>query len=221
MREYDEEPVYGLPALLPAGERVLWQGSPCTMALAQSAFGIRWVAGYFVLLALYKVAGALSAGSTLGELVSVVAWTAVPGAMAVGILCLLARAYALGTIYTITNRRVVIRSGLALTTAIDLPLSIIDAAELRSRHDGTGDLVLRTRASERPSWIMLWPNARPLRWRHPEPMLRVIPEANLVASLLARALRADAEGELASEPLALAPSGDARPAGGALAPATA
>lgn len=223
MREYDDEPIYGLPALLPAGEKILWQGSPCMMGMARSAFGVRWVIGYFILLALYKVSGALSSGTSLGDLAGIVLWTAVPGALAVGVLCLLARAYAVTTIYTITDRRVVVRAGLALTTAIDLPLSVIDSAELRSHHDGTGDLVLRTRGNERPSWIMLWPNVRPLRWRHPEPMLRVIPEATLVASLLARALRADAEAPQA-EPLNTADGGrsgasDGHRGGGSFTPA--
>ncbi|MEE4298596.1 MAG: hypothetical protein V2J24_04045, partial [Pseudomonadales bacterium] len=105
------------------------------------------------------------------------------------------------------NHRLVIRTGLALTAAVDIPFSVIDGAALKSYRDGTGDIVIQTRPGHRASWIMLWPNTRPWRWRQPEAMLRVIPEASLVASLLTRELRREARME---EGVEAAPSGDDR-----------
>ena len=42
--DYAGEPIPGLPADLPEGERLLWQGSPAWMSLAVRAFHIRKVA---------------------------------------------------------------------------------------------------------------------------------------------------------------------------------
>lgn len=196
MREFDEEPVHGLPAELPAGERVLWQGSPCWDHLAREAFHVRGVAVYFALLALWRVGGTLVDGEGIGAAMVALAWVAVPTVISLGVLCGLAWAYARGTVYTVTNHRVVIRSGLALTMAIDIPFALIEGASVKSYGDGTGDLVLSVTPRERLSWVITWPNVRPWRLRHPEPMLRVIPEASLVAALLARELRHEAEAEL-------------------------
>ena len=60
--------------------------------------------------------------------------------------------------------------------------------------------MIQTRDDERASWIMLWPNTRPWHWRQPQAMLRVIPEANLVATLLTRELRREARMEDAPAP---------------------
>lgn len=201
MREYDDEPVRGLPAPLPEGERILWQGSPCAVRLAKTAFHLRAVAIYFVLLMAWFGGSRVLAGDA-GAAAEAVLWTSVPAVLALGLIAFLGWAYARGTVYTVTNRRIVIRTGLALTAAIDIPLSLVSDAFLKSYGDGTGDLVIRTRPDERPSWVMLWPNVRPWHWRHPEAMLRVIPEASLVATLLVRELRraAPATEEAAAQP---------------------
>ena len=40
------------------------------------------------------------------------------------------------------------------------------------------------------AWLLLWPHVRPWRMRHPEPMLRSLPDAAHVAAILAPALTA-------------------------------
>ena len=59
MTEYENEPIRGLPGLLPAGEEILWQGAPAWQSLARSAFRTRLVAGYFLLLAAWALASAI------------------------------------------------------------------------------------------------------------------------------------------------------------------
>ena len=49
------EPQRGLPERLPAGEHILWQGSPQPWRIAVEALSIKWIAGYFVLLAVWRV----------------------------------------------------------------------------------------------------------------------------------------------------------------------
>ena len=48
--EHEFEAVHGLPAALPAGENIIWQGSPVVSSFARNAFHIRALTGYFALL---------------------------------------------------------------------------------------------------------------------------------------------------------------------------
>ena len=60
MNEHDYEPIPGLPAPLPEGETILWQGAPRWESFARRAMRVRLVAGYFVALAVWGIAGRLS-----------------------------------------------------------------------------------------------------------------------------------------------------------------
>ena len=60
--DFDQEPVRGLPEMLPPGERVLWRGAPDVGALARDALKLRWVAGYFVALFLWKGLAGMAVG---------------------------------------------------------------------------------------------------------------------------------------------------------------
>ena len=59
---FDFEPVRGLPALLPAGEKLLWQGSPDWRSLAVRAYHVRKIAIYFLLLVLWRIGIGISSG---------------------------------------------------------------------------------------------------------------------------------------------------------------
>ncbi|QGN54598.1 photosynthetic complex putative assembly protein PuhB [Novosphingobium sp. Gsoil 351] len=181
MSEYDHEPVRGLPGNLPPGETIVWQGAPDWRVLARSALHTRLIAAYFaVCLTL-----ALVNGSMLG-----VAFTVIGGALVVALLTGFAWAVARTTVYTLTNRRIVLRIGVALNTCINLPLGLIGSADLRERGHGFGDIALAPTASHRLGYVLLWPHARPFRLRSPQPMLRAVPDAAMVAQQLARACAA-------------------------------
>ncbi len=53
--EFDIEPIPGLPALLPKGESLLWQGKPGWRGLALRVFHIRGIAIWFALLSIWRV----------------------------------------------------------------------------------------------------------------------------------------------------------------------
>ncbi|NJS14827.1 MAG: PH domain-containing protein [Sphingopyxis sp.] len=88
------------------------------------------------------------------------------------------------TVYTLTNKRIVLRVGVALNKCINLPLSEIEAANLKALSDGHGNIVLQLKGMPRLGYLMLWPHARSLRFVRPQPMLRAIPDARRVAQLL-------------------------------------
>lgn len=176
MSEYDHEPIRGLPGNLPQGEQILWQGSPDARTFARSALHTRWITGYFVLLA----AIAMASGSMFGVLA-----IAASGVIVLALLHLFATLVARTTVYTITNRRLVLRIGVALNKCINLPLGLLGSAELRQQQAGFGDIAVKPTAAHRLGYAMLWPHARPFRFGEPEPMLRAVGDAAEVANILA------------------------------------
>lgn len=193
----------GLPGPLPAGERILWQGAPTTAGLLVRVFHARLVIAWFGICGL---AFALAAGSTPAAL-KVVLPTLVIGAGGVALLWLLAWLTHRTTLYTITNRRVVLQAGIALPVTHNLPFAQIDTAALRAFTDGTGDLPLRLQPGLRIAYLQLWPHARPWHLSRTEPMLRSVPDADAAAAVLGQALAAHADG--AAPPVRVARLGPA------------
>jgi hypothetical protein len=187
--EHDWEPIRGLPERLPPGETLLWQGAPDWRRLAMDAFHLR-AAGLYLLGG--GAGGVLLAGEGWEGLLAAAPYLALAGAVGGAILCGLAWAYAASTVYTITSKRVVIRFGLAIPKAVNLPFARIESAALKLRRGGLGDLPLRLHRDQRAGWLHLWPFVRPGRFAQPEPMLRAVAQAEAVAALLARALRQEA-----------------------------
>lgn len=186
-REHEFEPVPGLPEQLPAGEQLLWQGSPDWKRLAQRAFHVRKLVAYFAALMALRLAVLLGGTPSAGEIVLSLVWMAVLAGTALGLLSLLAWLSARATVYSITDRRVVMRIGIVLTLTFNIPFKRITAAGLHLDADGTGDLPLALSGEDRIAWLHLWPHARPWHLAHPEPMLRSVPRAAAVARLLAEA----------------------------------
>jgi hypothetical protein len=186
--EYDFEPVPGLPEELPEGEEILWQGAPRWSALARRAFHVRKIALYFALLLGLVTVMDLAAGESVGHAVLAGGWLIALAHVAIGLLVLLAWVMSRATLYTITNRRVVMRFGVAIPMTINLPFRQIASAALREYSDGTGDIPLALRDKARVSYLVLWPHVRPWRIAPAEPMLRTIPDAARVAEILADAV---------------------------------
>jgi len=186
--EHEHEPVPGLPEALPAGERMLWQGAPSWRALARRALHVRKVAAYFVLLAVWHVAEVVTGGTGFAEAVRGATWLVVLGAAAVAVLTGLAWALARSTIYTITTRRVVLRFGVALTMSVNLPLKVVEAADLRRNDDGTADLPLTLLPGSRMGYLLTWPHVQPWHYFRVRPMLRCLPDGDAAAKALMTAL---------------------------------
>jgi hypothetical protein len=187
--EHELEPQYGLPERLPSGETILWQGSPEFRTVALSIFHVRKVAVYFaVLLAIRAGLAANESGLWLDGLVSL-AWPLPLALTALGLLTALAWMTAKTAVYTLTNKRVVMRIGIVLTLTFNVPLRTVRSAGLRQRTDRAGDIVLQLRGPDHIAYLHLWPHALPWHLARPEPMLRAVSQAPEVAALLTRAWR--------------------------------
>jgi hypothetical protein len=189
------EPVPGLPAKLPEGEVLLWQGSPDWRSFALEAFHIRKLAVYFGLLLAWLTVTAWYDARPARETTLVLSSSALASLAALGLVAGLAWGYARSTIYSLTSRRLIIRHGLAMPMAVNVPFNQVDAAFLtRNGRSGTGTVCLQLKQGSRLAWLSLWPSQRPWHFRLPQPSMRCIPEPEKAASLLSDAMVA-AEGD--------------------------
>ena len=185
--DHDFEPAHGLPELLPAGEKLLWQGSPEWLPLAHRVFHIKKLVLYFAALVVLRLVVMWANGeATVSAMALSALWMAGLGAFAIGSLMVVAWLSARTAVYTITDKRVVMRVGIVLTLTFNIPFKRITGAGLHVAADGSGDLPLMLSGEDRIAWLHLWPHARPFHLAHPEPMLRSVPNAAVVAQLLSQ-----------------------------------
>lgn len=181
------------PEPLPAGERTLWQGAPDWRCLARRALHVRALGLYFGALIAWRLGSDIASGATLAAqaagiaklLPFVIAGLGLP----IGLAWLIART----TRYTITNRRIVLAFGIALPISVNIPFRVVASAAVKCYADGTGNIPVVLNVPTRLGYLVLWPHVRPWRLGSTEPMLRAIPQAASVASILAEALAVAAQ----------------------------
>lgn len=193
--EHDFEPQPGLPEVLPVDERMLWQGTPDWRVLARRGFHWRKFAAYFALLALWRATSALVDGGGIGDAVVAFAWTLPPAALVLGFIVSLAWLVGRTSMYTLTERRLVMRIGIVLSVTFNLPLRRIQGAQVRSNGDGTGDIALTLGSDDRIGALHLWPHMRPWHYTRTQPMLRALSDVQPVARMLADALAGSLEAD--------------------------
>ncbi len=168
--EYEDEPIPGLPGRLPPGEVIIWQGTPDWLGVARGVFHTRLVTIWFLIVAgMAFVAGGtglVGALTTLGVAV-----------LGLALLALLARLQAKSTIYTLTNKRVVLRFGVALPKCVNVPLSLVGRADAKPAGSGMVDVSLTPTVRFPLAYLQMWPHVRPWKFGSPQPMLRSVPEA--------------------------------------------
>jgi hypothetical protein len=187
INEHDEEDSPGLPAPLPPGEQLLWQGQPDWKQVALRIVHVRAVIVYFLALFCWGAYSSWVETQSFADTLVATAKTLPYILMALGCFFYLARATAKHTIYTITSARVVMRIGIALTITYNLPFKRIAGADVLRRPDGSGEIALQLGKGEKIAYLFLWPHARPWRLLHPQPMLRCLGNVDEVAAILTRA----------------------------------
>lgn len=186
--EHEFEAEHGLPEALPHGERILWQGSPDWRVMAREAMHTRVLSIYFGVLLAWRGLTVLSNGNSAVDAVVAILWLLPAAVLAIGVLTLIAWLSARTSVYTVTDKRVVMRIGVVLGITFNLPHSQIESAGLRSNPDGSGDITLVLADTDRIAYVHLWPHARPWHVKRTQPMLRALPNVRGVAALLSAAL---------------------------------
>ena len=185
--EYEFEAALGLPEPLPQDEVILWQGAPNWISMAKHVFRLQWLSLYFAVIVIWQ---AISVSSSEGGLAA--GWSSVALAFflaAIGLVLVGLLAYwsATTTMYTLTNRRIVMRVGIVLTVTFNLPHKTLGSADLKLYKDGTGDIPMQIATEDKIAFFHLWPHVRPWRLATPEPMMRCVPNAKAVATILTEA----------------------------------
>ena len=181
------KPRRGLPSRLPPGERLLWQGAPSWWSVAKHIFHVRGMAGYLGAVLAWTIGSGVYYGTlTPGLAARYVAVTLVPVVLALAYAWMVGRV----TVYTITDRRVVLKIGMILPMSFNLPYARIEGASIKQRSSGTGDISLLLNAGDRLAYLVLWPHVRPWRAKRSEPSFRCVPDVERVGKILAQALTA-------------------------------
>lgn len=186
--DFAVEPIVGLPELLPKGEVILWQGRPNWLRLTIESLNLWWVIGYFGLLVAWRFVTVIDY-LPLGTAVSVSVPFLFVAAFVGLLLCSIGYIQARSTVYTITNRRVVMRIGAALTMTLNLPFTKIDNAAVAKKRGGFGNIAFETSGNTKFSYFVLWPHARSWYFGKPQPTLKCIPDIEKVSSILGEAAK--------------------------------
>lgn len=187
--DFASEPVKGLPERPPEGEHILWQGKPHWWALTRDSLNLYWVAVYFVVLAVWRYVTLMDQVSAASAFRASFPFI-ILGGIVCAILLIVGYVQARATVYTITNRRVAMRIGAALTVTLNLPFSQVRNADLRLHRDGTGTIALDLMGNTRLSYLVCWPHVRPWRVSPTQPALRCIPNAERIAAMISEAAEA-------------------------------
>jgi hypothetical protein len=191
--EHEWEAAPGLPSALPAGEHVVWQGAPDWQRLAIHAFHVRKVALYFALMLAVQAINLTAPEGRVDWKPLVVAGSLYT--VALGLLLGTAWLSARSTLYTLTNKRVVMRIGIVLTLTFNLPFKRIAGASLKTQSAGTGDIALALHPEDRIGWAHLWPHQRAWHVTQPQPTLRCVAHSADVGAQLLKLWRAERAGQ--------------------------
>mgnify|MGYP001269023905 CR=1 FL=1 len=183
-QEHELEAAPGLPEALPPGERILWQGRPDWRRLASEAFHVDAIAVYFSLMIALHALLSWRADASLAQNLLPLLWSGTLALVALGLLALSAWLSARTTMYTLTNKRVVMRIGIVLTVSFNLPLRWVAAAHLKPGRDGSGDIALELKGSDRIAYLHLWPHARAWQLKKPQPALRCVTDVKQLGERL-------------------------------------
>ena len=171
---------------LPNGEQLIWHGQPERRALATRAMYLKYIAFYLAALIAARTGYLILDGEPVATWSGMLVWQVLASAFVMLLIVGLATVYSRTTRYSLTNERLIIKTGAAITIHINLPLQQITAADLGEYSDGTGDITLQVSRAEKLYWLLLWPNVRSWWIRPLRPVLRGLRDAQAVAHLLVK-----------------------------------
>lgn len=187
--DFAAEPINGLPELPPRGEVILWQGRPNWFRLTVESLNLWWVVAYFAVLTAWRFITVIDVFS-FGRAIIMTLPFVIMTLIVVLLLMLVGFIQARATVYTITNRRVAMRIGAALTVTLNIPYTQIENAAVSVGKASCGNIALETKGDSKFSYLVLWPHIRSWKISKPEPTLKAIPDVQSVAQILAKAAKA-------------------------------
>ena len=94
------------------------------------------------------------------------------------------------SVYIITENRVIIKSGAALSFLISIPFKKIKAVNLQKRKGSLGTISFELSSGKRVPYISCWPSVRPWKLKNTEPAFSCIEDVDEVATILRKSVMA-------------------------------
>ena len=179
--EHEFEAALGLPEDLPRNEYIVWQGRPEWRQLAIEAFHVRKIAIYFAVMVVWQWVSLLESNAAGMDMLKQLGTSIGLALLALAVLSWSAYWSAQATMYTLTNKRIIMRIGIVLSLTFNLPLKKITACDLQLLSKQTGNIALGIATDSPIGWLNLWPHVRAWRVASPQPTLRCVPQAESLA----------------------------------------
>ena len=180
---HEFEPTFGFPESLPASEKVLWQGSPCAWLVAKRIFFLPHLFFYFLILSCLVLIVNSEVFTLKHLFIEFVSYMSL-GMFAIFLLLAISFLISSTTVYSITDKRVVMRIGIVLNLSLNIPCTKIETAACKVYPDKSGDISLNLVHDNKIAYLHLWPHCRPWFFSSPQPRFSCLKNVEVVASCL-------------------------------------
>ena len=180
---HEFEPSFGFPEALPTSEKVLWQGKPCARLIAKRIFFLPYLFFYFLALSLLSLVVDSEIVTIHSFFVNFLSYMSL-GLVAIFLLLSISFLISSTTVYSITDKRIVMRIGIVLNLSLNIPFSKIQSAEAKEYSDNSGDISIELTPENKIAYLHLWPHCRPWFLSSPRPRLSCLKDVETVAHFL-------------------------------------
>lgn len=168
---------------IPSGEEIHWYGRPDWKSLGYCCYGIKYLIIYLLLSVLYTFVK-MPVEFSLAAFVNHYIPYMLSGTVAGIILFILAFASAKHTCYVITDKRIVIRTGIALVFLLNLPFKNILSIDRQRLKNTRGNLAFTIQSKKRIPYFSCWPSVRGGSVLNPVPAFRSILDVQEIERLV-------------------------------------
>ena len=168
---------------IPNGESILWKGRPSLWGFSWNLFGLEWITLYLSMLSIVSVARFFASDFYTAFYVDFLPFF-LSGIFASIILIGLAATQTYSTVYIITENRVIIKTGAALSFLISMPFKKIKEVNLQKRGASIGTISFELLSEKRVPYISCWPSVRPWKFKRTQPAFSCIGSVDEVATIL-------------------------------------
>ena len=168
---------------IPDGESILWKGRPSLWGFSWTLFGLKWLALYLSILSIVSIARFFASDFHTAFYFDFLPFF-LSGIFASIILVGLATIQAYSTVYIITENRVIIKTGAALSFLISMPFKKIKEVNLQKRGAAIGTISFELFSKKRVPYISCWPSVRPWKFKKTQPAFSCVGSVDEVATIL-------------------------------------
>jgi len=168
---------------IPDGESILWKGKPSLWGFSWNLFGLKWITFYLSILSVVSIARFFASDFHTAFYIDFLPFF-LSGIFASIILIGLAAIQAYSTVYIITENRVIIKTGAALSFLISMPFKKIKEVNLQKRGASIGTISFELFSKKRVPYISCWPSVRPWKFKKTQPAFSCVRSVEEVATIL-------------------------------------